>query len=515
MRVGEVAFEQMCRGLVDDLRLGLGPHLGALDEAVGRTVRLTHDGRFLRDNRAKGVVERRGWRLSIPSREIHRDRPTRFDNGSGHIRSKPDPVRGSATGEEQPGCGVVPRLVEANQPLVRIHPEEHVGMLVEQRDLVFGCASDLPLGHVVMMGHRGRHAGAAAGTVAVRHDDAVPTWIWLDGRLVDAHAPHLSVSDRGFQLGDGIFETARARRGVVIELDEHLERLRESVAALDIELPFDDDRLVAAIAELLAAEGLDGRGADAGDAAFAGVEPGDAPDAGHRAQPGYAAAPTFAGHRAQPGDAAVRITVSRGPTDSRGLLPPGLASVRATVAIQAWPHVPPADDLLRRGVRVIASAIRRDPGSPLAGIKSTSRADYVYAKLEAARAGADDALLLTTDGAISEATAANIFVVAGATLGTPPATAGILVGTTRSWLLRHASALGLEVAEVELRPAHLLAADEAFLTSSVAGIMPLTAYDGRPIGGGRPGQRTLALRQAREEWIEAMSLAAFVEEPAP
>ena len=358
-----------------------------------------------------------------------------------------------------------------------------------------------------------RAASGAARSVAVRHHEAVPTWIWLDGRLVDAHAPHLSVSDRGFQLGDGIFETARSRRGVVIELDEHLERLRESAGALDIELPFDDDALVAAIAELLAAEGLDGSGTDAGDAGPR-AEPDDSANAGHRAQPGNAAA-AFAGQRAEFGDAAVRITVSRGPIDGRGLLPPGLASVRATVAIQVWPHVPPADDLLRRGVRAIASGIRRDPGSPLAGIKSTSRADHVFARFEAARAGADDALLLTTDGAISEATAANIFVVAGATLGTPPTTAGILVGTTRTWLLRHAAALGLEVAEVELRPAHLLAADEAFLTSSVAGIVPLTSYDGRPIGSGRPGPRTLALRQAREEWIEAMSLAAFIEEPAP
>lgn len=310
---------------------------------------------------------------------------------------------------------------------------------------------------------------------------ATPRFAWLDGRLVDAHIPQLLLSDRGFQLGDGVFETARARRGVVIELDEHLERLGQSADALDIELPFDDDALVSAIAALLAAEGLDGHGVDG----------------------------------AEPGDAALRITVSRGATDSRGLLPAGLASVRPTVAVQAWSYAPPADDLVRRGVRVIASAVRRDPGSPLAGLKSTSRADHVFARLEAARADADDALLLTADGAISEATAANVFVVAGATLGTPPTTAGILVGTTRTWLLRHAPALGLEAAEVDLRPAHLLAADEAFLTSSVAGIVPLTSYEGRPIGSGRPGPRTMALRAAREEWIDAMSLAALLQEPVP
>jgi branched-chain amino acid aminotransferase len=309
---------------------------------------------------------------------------------------------------------------------------------------------------------------------------AMPDWIWLDGDLVDAHAPHLRVSDRGFQLGDGIFETGRARRGIVVELDEHLERLREGAAALSLNLPIGDEALVEAIADLLAAEGLSGAG----------------------------------GYGTTPGDAALRITVSRGPFEQRGLLPPGIADVPATIAIQAWPYVPPPAELLARGVQAVRSSVRRDPASPLAGIKSTSRADYVYAKLEAARAGADDALFLTIGGAISEGTSANVFVIAGRTLGTPPRAAAILPGTTRTWLLAHAQALGFDAAEVELRPEQLLAADEAFLSSSIAGIVPLTAFDGRPIGAGRPGPRTLALRQAREAWIDAMSLAALLEDPA-
>jgi branched-chain amino acid aminotransferase len=307
----------------------------------------------------------------------------------------------------------------------------------------------------------------------------MPTWIWLDGGLVDAHAPHLRVTDRGFQLGDGIFETGRARRGIVIELDEHLERLREGAVALSLHLPVEDEAIAEAIADLLVAEGLAGT----------------------------------AGAGATPGDAALRITVSRGPVEQRGLLPPGMADIPATIAIQAWPYAPPPAELLARGVRAVSSSVRRDPTSPLAGIKSTSRADYVYAKLEAARAGVDDALFLTTDGAISEATTANVFVISGRTLGTPPRGAAILPGTTRTWLLAHAAALGFEAAEVELRPEQLLAADEAFLSSSIAGVVPLCAFDGRPIGGGRPGPRTLALRRAREAWIDAMSLAALLEVP--
>ena len=304
--------------------------------------------------------------------------------------------------------------------------------------------------------------------------------IWLDGRLVDARGPHLNVTDRGFQLGDGLFETARARRGVVIELDEHLERLRQGCLALGLNLPVSDDQLVDGIAELLAAEGLDGAGSVVG--------PGGGPI----------------------GDAALRITVTRGPLERRGLLPPGFEDLVATIAIQCWPYLPTPAELLERGVRAVSSSIRRDPASPLAGVKTTSRADYVYARLEAARAGADDALFLTLDGALSEATAANLFLIAGQTLTTPPRSAAILAGTTRTWLLAHAERLGLTVAESEIRPADLALADEAFLTGSVAGIVPLVSLDGRPVGDGQPGPRTRLLRTAREDWIDAMSMAALL-----
>jgi branched-chain amino acid aminotransferase len=305
--------------------------------------------------------------------------------------------------------------------------------------------------------------------------------IWLDGTLVDARGPHLSVTDRGFQLGDGLFESARARRGIVIELDEHLERLRAGCQVLGLNLSASDDQLADGIADLLAAEGLAAAGA-AGDGPI--------------------------------GDAAIRITVSRGPLERRGLLPPAFADLVATIVIQAWPYVATTPELLERGVHAVTSTIRRDPTSPLAGVKTTSRADYVFARLEAAQAEADDALFLTLDGRLSEATAANLFVIAGPTLATPPLSAAILAGTTRTWLLVHAEQLGLTLAEVDLRPAELLAADEAFLTGSVAGIVPLVALDGRPIGTGRPGPRTRALRAAREDWIDAMSMAALLPQPA-
>ena len=284
--------------------------------------------------------------------------------------------------------------------------------------------------------------------------------IWIDGALVPADALHLSAFDRGFQLGDGVFETLRARVGRPTELDDHLDRLRRSATGLDIELPSSLEADVPeAIAALLAANGLDGAA----------------------------------------GDASVRITVSRGVVAGRGLLPPG--PTEATIVIQAWPVAPPPAGHLEQGLHLVVSAVRRDPASPLAALKTTSRADYVYARLEARRAGADDALFLTTDGRISEATSANLCIVRGTELATPALDCAILPGTTRTWILRWALAASLEATEASLLPGDLAAADEAFLCSSVAGVLPVTRFEGAPIGTGLPGPWTARARESREAFI--------------
>jgi branched-chain amino acid aminotransferase len=292
-----------------------------------------------------------------------------------------------------------------------------------------------------------------------------PRHVWVDGALLPADGSHLSVFDRGFQLGDGVFETLRARSGRPAELAEHLERLRRSADGLGIALPDDLEAQISdAIGGLLAAEGLDGRG----------------------------------------GDASIRITISRGAFRGRGLLPPS-DGVEATIAVQAWPVTPPPAGHLENGLALVASSVRRDPESPLAALKTTSRADYVYARLEARRAGADDALFLTTDGFLSEATSANLFLVrtGGDTgeLATPALECAILPGTTRSWILGWAREAGLSAAEGWLTTADLVGADEAFISSSVAGILPVTSLDGHPIGEGRPGPWTLRARAAREAFL--------------
>jgi branched-chain amino acid aminotransferase len=286
-------------------------------------------------------------------------------------------------------------------------------------------------------------------------------WIWLDGELLPAEGRHLSVFDRGFQLGDGVFETLRARGGRATELDEHLARLHHSAAGLGIPLEDSVDAVLrAGLAGILRANGLDGPN----------------------------------------GDASVRVTVSRGAFRGRGLLPVG-EPVRPSIAIQTWPVTAPPADHLERGLHLIASRVRRDPESPVAALKTTSRADYVYARLEARHAGADDALFLTLDGHLSEATSANLFLVRHDELATPALACAILPGTTRSWLLGWASTVGLRPTEGWLTTRDLLEADEAFLCSSVAGVLPVTRFEGEGIGDGAPGPWTAKARAAREAFI--------------
>ncbi len=200
------------------------------------------------------------------------------------------------------------------------------------------------------------------------------------------------------------------------------------------------------------------------------------------------------------GDASIRITVSRGPVVARGLLPHGELPM-PTVVVQAWPVTPPPADHLERGLHLVASVVRRDPENPLAALKTTSRAEYVYARVEARDAGADDALFLTVDGFLSEATTANLFVVRRNELATPGLACAVLPGTTRDWLLAWAIRVGLSPHEGWLTTRDLVEADEAFLTSSVAGVLPVTRFAGDPIGDGLPGPWTKRARADREAFI--------------
>lgn len=271
--------------------------------------------------------------------------------------------------------------------------------------------------------------------------------IFLGDRLVAATTARIDPSDRGFTLGDGVFETLRAYGGKPFRLAAHVARLAAGAAALGIPLPLPAARIAEAVAETIAANDL------------------------------------------MTDDAAIRITLSRG-TGARGLLPP--ADARPTLMISASVYHPPA----ARPLGAVISEIRRNEHSPLARIKSLNYLDNVLAQRDAAARGADEAILLNTAGRLACAARANLFVLRGRALLTPPESEGVLPGIARAEVLEIARELNIGAHETPLDRNALATADEAFLSNSLIEIAGLGRIDGRPIGEGGIGATTAKIREA-------------------
>jgi branched-chain amino acid aminotransferase len=273
--------------------------------------------------------------------------------------------------------------------------------------------------------------------------------VWLDGRLVPLRRARVSVFDRGFLQGDGVYETIRAYRGRPFRLVEHLARLRASARAVGIALPGGVAPLGRAVAAVLRRLG------------------------------GAA-------------DARVRITVTRG---NAGPDPAPRRDPRPTRVVTAAPYTPPSPAEYARGVPAVVTRIRRnDRRAQDPAIKATSLLNTLLALREARRAGAREAILLAPDGRLAEAASANLFFVRGGTLHTPALESGILAGVTRALVLDLARRLGIPVREGRYRPTALLGADEAFVTASTIEILPLSSVGRRRFPPIRPVTR--ALREA-------------------
>ncbi len=247
---------------------------------------------------------------------------------------------------------------------------------------------------------------------------------WLDGRIVEADAAAIRVDDHGLTVGDGVFETLLVRGGRPGFWDRHMARLARSMQAMAM-APVGVDLLAAAVDEVVAACG--------------------APDA------------------------RLRITVTGGPG------PGGLRrGPHPTVLVTAAPLVVPAG--VAAPVSVLTVPFARNDRGPLVGVKSTSYAEaaVIQARIEAA--GADDALLGDTRGRVSEALTANVFLVLDGRRVTPSTDSGCLGGIVREVLLEAGLAEDADIALDRLDEA-----TEVFLTSSVAGVRPVAAIDGRPV----------------------------------
>lgn len=135
-------------------------------------------------------------------------------------------------------------------------------------------------------------------------------------------------------------------------------------------------------------------------------------------------------------------------------------------------------------VRAVTASWPRNERSPLTPHKLTSYAEAIWAQREARRAGADEALFLNLRGEYCEGTMSNLFVAAGGRLLTPPPSAGILPGVTRTVVMERAAAAGIDVAEEHLPPETVFAADEVMITGSVKGVVPVVELDGRAFPAG-------------------------------
>ena len=273
----------------------------------------------------------------------------------------------------------------------------------------------------------------------------------INGELTPGDGPAISPRDRGFTLADGLFETMRVTGGVVFRLDRHLARLSGGLGVMQIPQPA---RLREWVLHAVSHAGI--------------------------------------------ADGSVRLTVTRGP--GRGGLPPP-DDVQPTTAIAVGPRPGVHADTYRQGLRTILSSGRRNPRSLSAGLKTLSYTDAVLAWLEAQRAGADEALLLDTDGHCSEATASNLFVWHRGTLLTPPTTCAALPGITREAVLELAASLSIPAQERAFGPEDLAAADEVFLTSSLRGLAPVRSLDARPVGAGTVGNVTARLSAAYDALV--------------
>ena len=277
--------------------------------------------------------------------------------------------------------------------------------------------------------------------------------LWANGKLIPCDSVILNPRDRGFTLGDGIFETIRVREGEIIRIAQHLARLRKGAETIGLALLWTDAEIQQAIRETLVANQLK--------------------------------------------DAYLRLTLSRGVPTQRGLLPDE-KNAKPSLIIQAESFTGYPEGLYQRGMRAMTSSIRRNEHSPLANIKSLNYLDNILARREAAKEGADEAVLLNTQGNIACASVTNIFFVKDKTLLTPPLSEGALPGTVREYLITKISPQhGFDIVERAIAPAELVVMDEAFLTNALMGIMPLISVDGKTFGRGRPGMITLALKKSR------------------
>ncbi|MDY0874242.1 D-amino-acid transaminase [Dongia rigui] len=268
---------------------------------------------------------------------------------------------------------------------------------------------------------------------------------YVNGRYVPHAQAMVHVEDRGYQFADGVYEVVPVIDGVLVDEEPHLDRLGYSLQELRIAWPVTRPVLKLILRELMTSNGLK-RGL-------------------------------------------VYFQVSRGVAPRDHKFPAG---IKSALVITTKRMNPPSEAVLRHGVAVSSQPdirwTRRD-------IKSLSLLPNILAKQAATEAKAFEAWLVDGDGVVTEGSSTNAWIVKDGTVITYPKGHDILGGITRLSLLELADKTGTKLVERSFTLKEAISADEAFLTSSSAFILPVTSIDGQQIGSGKPGPVTQQLRQ--------------------
>jgi aminodeoxychorismate lyase len=257
--------------------------------------------------------------------------------------------------------------------------------------------------------------------------------VWINGRFVPSESARVSVFDRSFLYGDGLFETIGVRNGRPAFWNAHWERFTRGAEFLGIRIGTGSMELRAAAQGLISSNGVS-RGV-------------------------------------------LRITLSRG-CGPRGYSPRGANEPQLVMA--AFPGTGPQTAPHR--LRMATASFRLGIEDPLTRVKSASKLLNVLARAEAEAAGADEALLLNTAGRIAEAGSGNLFWIAGDRLRTPSLQEGALPGIARGILLEIAPSLGLRPEETAAFPDTLATADAVGISNSTQGVAEVVSLNGRPLG---------------------------------
>lgn len=274
--------------------------------------------------------------------------------------------------------------------------------------------------------------------------------VYISGNWVDREDAKISVFDHGLLYGDGVFEGMRSYSGKVFQLQKHLDRLWESARAIQLQIPGSKEEMATAVKETLRRNDLT--------------------------------------------DAYVRLVVTRG-SGTLGLDPNRCCNPEVIIITDKIALYP--QEYYEKGLELITAAtIRNHPAALSPRIKSLNYLNNILAKMEGARAGCVEALMLNHKGEVAECTGDNIFIVRRGSLLTPPIDAGILEGITRNVVLELARQQAIPVAEIAFTRHDIFIAQECFLTGSAAEVIPVVKLDDRMIGDGVPGPITLRLIKA-------------------